>query len=128
MQVIKDNPNVHSWFTKSQLDLFNQNQSNLERPSTHNAASETTNKLEQSKSVTYIQTVVTNRENEISGDKLNTGKVPKSSAVLKPKIPPPPPPSKNRTASAEVESDDGSMMVSNATDIPRTGFDFLDNW
>lgn len=127
LQVIRDNPNVHSWFTKSQLDLFSKNQCNVERPSIHNVNSETVNEVEQSKKVICNETLDTNKGKEISGDKMSVSKVQKPS-VLKPRIPPPPPPFKNRTSTTEVESSDDSSIVSASTDIPRTGFDFLDNW
>lgn len=126
MQVIKDNPNVHSWFTKSQLDLFNQNPINRERASAPSGNSESMRKMEQSKKVIRNQ-METNREKDNSIEKTNTSKIQKSS-VLKPRIPPPPPPSKNRVLNAEMESSDDSSAVSSATDIPKTGFDFLDNW
>lgn len=98
----------------------------MEKPSAR-VISETMIKAEQSKKVLGNESLDSNGGKDFSVDKTSVSKITKVS-VSKPKIPPPPPPSKTRTSSTEVDSSDDSSMVSASTDIPRTGFDFLDNW
>lgn len=49
-------------------------------------------------------------------------------SVLKPKTPPPPPPSKIPLSICDEKLNDESDSGTVTNYIPKTGFDFLDNW
>lgn len=133
-----------SWFTKSQLNLFSD--AILVGPKTPSKKTEVptnlSNNSSQDKPITENKTKENNLLNKIK-NKVTNLKIPASSeekqnlvegkqvtavvkSLSKPKTPPPPPPSKPGLSekkcllSVDYESDHD--------DIPKTGFDFLDNW
>lgn len=143
-----------SWFTKSQLNLFTSTSLKNEKPKkvesfspvimktssvevkivdnnkvkSYSDPNNLLNKLKNKVSILKNSSSLEEKKNLVD-NKAQINIVPKG-IVSKPKTPPPPPPSrysgseqteKSALLSADNESDPGD-------EIPKTGFDFLDNW
>lgn len=136
--------NQFSWFTKSQLDLFTEvSHKTPKTPSkkveilyniNNNPTQEPViieNKTKESNLLNKIKNKVTNLKIPSTFEEKQSlveakSQVTVMKSLAKPKTPPPPPPTKQvltekkALLAADIESD--------PDDIPKTGFDFLDNW
>jgi len=134
--------NQFSWFTRSQLDLFTD--ISFKTPKTPSKKSEiiinTNNNPPQESMIIENKTKESNLLNKPK-NKVTNLKIPSTfeekqslmeakpqvsviKSLAKPKTPPPPPPTKQvlTEKKALLEADESDP------DIPKTGFDFLDNW
>lgn len=107
-----------SWFTRSQLNLFTHINVKPDKARTPLRKSEILSPLKKTKNAPIV------KGPEIS-NKTHKSKAIKDEkkGVAKPKTPPPPPPAKLVPAEKK-----GLLEDSHGDDIPKTGFDFLDNW
>lgn len=135
---MKQNYNAYSWFCKSQLNLEKCDQFDSFAYVNSNTNSFCRSDADQSSNLTSM--VKNDQGCNLSDHSCSKNKVINSwkntedkaftksqkSSVLKPKNPPPPPP----VPSAVVLDDENTSGENGnkSNDIPKTGFDFLDNW
>lgn len=138
IQPMKQNYNAYSWFSKSQLDLNLYDQLDAMgylssgarivcRSDADQSCKSAPTEKEQPKSNLFDRSSSKNK-NVVSSKNSDEKPVSKSQkgSVLKPKNPPPPPP---KVIAASTEEDATSEEhETRSNDIPKTGFDFLDNW
>lgn len=130
--MLKQNYNTYSWFTKSQLNLYSKidvmgypDSGIICRSDADQVSKETVCKDKELKT-TSVNGSLHKSKNSISSTKTNDEKPKSQKGVLKPKTPPPPPPPK--ISAAPVMEDFPKESDDSPNDIPKTGFDFLDNW
>uniref|UniRef100_A0A1B6CAI6 DUF4706 domain-containing protein n=1 Tax=Clastoptera arizonana TaxID=38151 RepID=A0A1B6CAI6_9HEMI len=154
LQLYEDFKNNFSWFTKSQLNLFtninvrNEKLKKMESFSSSTVSPTKTSMIDVSlnesksksqsdpskllnklKSKVYIlkSSTISDEKRNLIDNKLPVNILSKGT-VSKPKTPPPPPPmrcSEQTEKSALLSSD---IELNFGDNIPKTGFDFLDNW
>lgn len=130
-QSLKENYS-YSWFTKSQLNLFTcldlMGYSKPEKPLLSITDADQNSKHTKTKESLIESGNVAKGKNEKPSKSSGTGR------VLKPKTPPPPPPAKVTPVPiedinlAEKRSEQKIVASGDTGTLPKTGFDFLDNW
>lgn len=113
-----------SWFTRSQLNLFTHINVKPEKNKTPMKKSDVLSPLKKTKNIAPKPSENANKHVKNKGSRDDKTEKICSKGVAKPKTPPPPPPAKLSVVEQKGLLEHGQQ----GDDIPKTGFDFLDNW